>query len=100
MAAKTLDPKVFQFLARYRELCGDTPTVEQALLLDYLQQAGNELPVFNSRHWFYKAWRVADCIRTQYPGEKDMIVWHLIKIEPLITQVVNELLPEADPYAL
>lgn len=100
MAAKALEQKVYQFIARYRQLCGLRPTPEQALLLKYFEDAGNELPVFNSRHWFFKAWRVGEIIQTAGGGDKDMAVWHLLKVERTIQQVVTELLPEVDPYAL
>ncbi|EDY2030104.1 hypothetical protein GTB64_004546 [Salmonella enterica] len=100
MAAKTLDPQVYQFLWRYRQLCGERPTAEQALLLQYFTEAGNDLPVFNGRDWFYCAWRKVDIIETRcFNASKDMIVWHLLKLDTVIDQVVEELLPEADPHA-
>ena len=97
MACKTLDPKVYAFITRYKELCGTQPTAEQALLIKYFEQAGDELPVFNDREWFWCAWRKVDIIYHSGMASKDMIVWHLIKIDRVIAEVVNELLPPARP---
>ncbi|EPT1451877.1 DUF7238 family protein [Escherichia coli] len=97
MAAKAFDPKVYAFITRYRELCGDKPTLEQALLADYFTEAGDALPVFNDRAWFYCAWRKVDVIDSRvFMCSKDMVVWNLLKLCPVIDQVVNELLPEED----
>lgn len=101
MAAKTLEPTVLRFINRYRELCGDKPSLEQALLAEYFTEAGNELPVFNDRAWFYCAWRKVDVIESRvFMCSKDMVVWNLLKLCPVIDQVVNELLPEVDPDAV
>lgn len=96
MAAKTLEPAAYQFIRRYQDLIGLTPAPEQTLLLKYLNEAGNELPVANNRAWFYAAWRKGDVMGN---GHKDMIVWHLLHFDPVIDTVVMELLPEEDPYA-
>ena len=99
MADIVLPAPVRAFKQRYRELCGDTPTAEQALLMKYFDEALDELPVFNDRCWFYKAWRVADIIPTRVAlCSKDMVVWHLLKLCPVIDQVVMEQLPEKDPH--
>lgn len=95
MARKVLSPEVLRFINRYVELCGEKPTAEQALLIKYFHEAGDFLPVDSSRDWFYCAWRKVDVIETQFPlASKDMIVWHLLRIDPVIDEVVNELLPE------
>lgn len=95
MACKVLPPDVLKFINRYVELCGEKPTAEQQLLIQYFKEAGEYLPIDSNRDWFYCAWRKCDVIETPYPmASKDMIVWHLIKIDTVIDEVVNELLPE------
>lgn len=100
MAAKTLEPDVLRFINRYRELIGEKPTEEQALLLKYFMKAGNELPVSDNRAWFYCAWRKVDVIQSPYVQcSLDMVVWHLLKMDSVIDLVVDELLPEESQYA-
>ncbi|EDL8063735.1 hypothetical protein CTA21_16415 [Salmonella enterica] len=100
MAAKTLEPAVYQFIQRYEEVIGDKPTAEQALLLKYFKEAGNELPIYNGRGWFYTAWRKVDILPMRAMASRDMVVWHLVAFDPAIDAVVMELLPEGDPYAV
>ncbi|EAM6792383.1 hypothetical protein E0G74_01315 [Salmonella enterica] len=100
MSAKTLPPDVYAFINRYRELIGAKPTEEQALLLKYFIQAGEALPVDDNRDWFYCAWRKVDVIESNvFMCSKDMIVWNLIKLDTVIDQVVNELLPVESKHA-
>ncbi|EAM1616378.1 hypothetical protein EU642_22345 [Salmonella enterica] len=94
------EPLAIRFIERYAELIGAAPSPEQALLLKYFTLAGDELPVSDNRAWFYSAWRKVDIISTRHPlCSRDMVVWHLIHVEPVVDQVVNELLPEASKHA-
>ncbi|EJG5415713.1 hypothetical protein NAD41_002352 [Salmonella enterica] len=100
MAAKTLEPVVNKFIRRYEEVIGANPTPEQTLLLKYFNEAGNEMPVYNDRNWFYSAWRKVDVIPMRHAvASKDMVVWHLVAIDTAIDQVVIELLPEFSTYS-
>lgn len=95
MAEKTLNPRIHAFISMYRDLIGPKPTPEQTLLLHYFELAGNELPLYGGRHWFYKAWRQVDILPEQRgPGSRDMVVWHLITLDEVVDTVVEALLPE------
>ncbi|HGX3708949.1 TPA: hypothetical protein ACNEJR_003710 [Escherichia coli] len=94
MAQKTLEPRVYAFINRYRELCGDHPTVEQQLLLQYFHEAGNALPIYNGPDWFFCAWRKSEVIESRGMGSKDMVVWHLIAMDDPIQTAVAELCPQ------
>lgn len=96
MAKKTLEPKVYAFLNRYREACGDRPTAEQTLLLQYFEEAGNALPIFNGPAWFFSCWRKCDVIEGIASGNKDMVVWHLLHIDQVIHQVAEQMMDPAD----
>lgn len=100
MAANALELPVYQFIARRRQLCGERPSPEPALLLTYFEDAGNEFPVFNGRPWFFKAWRVGEIIQSPGSGDEDMAIWHLVKVERLIQKVVTEMLPEVNLHAV
>lgn len=49
-------------------------TVEDELLASYLEEAGDELPIYAGPGGMYAMWRKIDILETG----KDMIVWHLV----------------------
>ncbi|EHQ9605710.1 hypothetical protein KS527_004467 [Salmonella enterica] len=96
MAQRTLEPRVFAFINRYRDLCGERPTIEQQLLIQYFLEAGNALPIDNGPDWFFCAWRKCEVIESRGMGSKDMVVWNLIGMDGPIQQVVKEMCPQED----
>ncbi len=77
-----------RFIRMYAQEIGPTPTAEQAMLLKYFKEAGEDLPIDDSAYWFHCAWRKYDVIFTQGMGSKDMwicpyISRHLLSLNPL-----------------
>lgn len=78
-----------RFIDMYVEEIGEAPTAEQNLLLKYFKEAGEDLPL-DDIDWFHCAWRKFDVIYTRGPGSKDMIVWHLLRIDDAIHRVLSK----------
>ncbi|ELV5048803.1 hypothetical protein SHB66_004264 [Salmonella enterica] len=84
-----------RFIRMYAEEIGPTPTAEQAMLLKYFREAGEDLPVDNTPHWFHVAWRKSDVIYQPGMGSKDMIVWHLMHIDKAVDRTLEKFFPPA-----
>ncbi|EDQ3388036.1 hypothetical protein ZM96_003352 [Salmonella enterica subsp. houtenae] len=84
-----------RFVRMYAEEIGPTPTAEQALLLKYFKEAGEDLPVDDTPHWFHAAWRKFDVIYTRGLGNKDMVVWHLMHIDKAVDRTLEKFFPPA-----
>ena len=84
-----------RFIRMYAEEIGPTPTAEQAMLLKYFKEAGENLPVDDTPHWFHAAWRKFDVIYTRGLGSKDMVVWHLMHIDKAINHTLEKFFPPA-----
>lgn len=79
-----------------RARAGPTPTAEQAMLLKYFKEAGEDLPIDDSAYWFHCAWRKYDVIFTQGMGSKDMVVWHLLHIDTAVDRVIEQFFPKQE----
>lgn len=78
-----------EFVAKYEELIGENPTLEQQLLLKYFKQAKDDLPVEWGRQGFHTAWRKVDIIYNRGMASKDMIVYNLMHEDDKVWEVVD-----------
>lgn len=85
-----------RFIRMYAQEIGPTPTAEQAMLLKYFKEAGEDLPIDDSAYWFHCAWRKYDVIFTQGMGSKDMVVWHLLHIDTAVDRVIEQFFPNQE----
>ncbi|EMA4769946.1 hypothetical protein U3C68_003774 [Cronobacter sakazakii] len=79
-----------RFIRMYAEEIGPTPTAEQAMLLKYFKEAGDELPVDDTPYWFHAAWRKTDVLFSRSLGSKDMVVWHLMHSDEAIDRTLEK----------
>ncbi|EAX9064822.1 hypothetical protein RIX76_004018 [Salmonella enterica] len=84
-----------RFIRMYAEEIGPTPTAEQDMLLKYFKEAGDNLPVDDTPHWFHAAWRKFDVIYTRDLGNKDMVVWQLMHIDKAVDRTLEKFFPPA-----
>lgn len=83
--------EVKDFLAKYEDAVGNFPTPEQALLLKYFYEAGDDLPLdWGCSEGFQKAFRQVDVIYNKDFGSKDMVVWNLMHIDDIIWKVLAD----------
>ena len=78
------------FCQMYEQEIEATKTPEQLLLLQYFKEAGENLPVDSTPSWFFSAWRKIDVIYGEDTGSKDMVAWHLLKIDDAIHRLVDK----------
>lgn len=84
-----------RFIRMYAEEIGPTPTAEQAMLLKYFKEAGENLPVDDTPHWFFFNDTATTEIYTRGMGSKDMVVWHLMHIDKAVDRTLEKFFPPA-----
>lgn len=78
------------FCEMYEQEIEATKSPEQVLLLKYLKEAKDDLPVETDAGWFFSAWRKVDVIYSRGFGSKDMIVWNLCHFDDAIHRVAEK----------
>lgn len=71
---ENMDPEDFLKILRRVMNSQNEITVEDELLASYLEEAGDELPIYAGPSGMYALWRKIDILETG----KDMIIWHLV----------------------
>lgn len=71
---ENMDPEDFLKILRRVINSQNEITLEDELLASYLEEAGDELPIYAGPGGMYALWRKIDILETG----KDMIVWHLV----------------------
>lgn len=71
---ENMDPEDFLKILRHVMNSQNEITLEDELLASYLEEAGDELPIYAGPGGMYTLWRKIDILETG----KDMIVWHLV----------------------
>ena len=71
---ENMDPEDFLKILRRVINLQNEITPEDELLASYLEEAGDELPIYAGPGGMYALWRKIDILETG----KDMIVWHLV----------------------
>ena len=71
---ENMDPEDFLKILRRVINSQNEVTLEDELLASYLEEAGDELPIYAGPGGMYSLWRKIDILETG----KDMIIWHLV----------------------
>lgn len=73
---ENMDPEDFLKILRRVMNSQNEITPEDELLVSYLEEAGDELPIYAGPGGMYALWRKVSILETG----KDMIVWHLVNM--------------------